>query len=456
MKKKDIKVLFIAYYFPPESSSGAFRPLYFANYLDGMGCQIRILTSKEKYYLDEQPIDNALLDRLNCDIKVIRTKVSRPREALISFKKKLFPSVSKDVDKNNSESPTPASGDKQKPAFQSVKDCITDLLALPDPHVGWLPWAVLTGRKIIGAQHIDVIWATGSPWSCFLVGALLKKLTGKPLVLDYRDPWGTNPNMRLKNKFVATWEQKLEKIVVHQADLITANTKELRDDFLTRFSFLRRNKVITLSNGFERFIEAPVCKNKALTLTHAGAVYFSRNPINLLMAVRDLLNEGVIPHGGIKIKFVGGISIDDPALHTLLALPELKSVVEIYPRMSFDEAIEHQLASDILFLLQPGFPLQVPRKLYDYVSLQKPILAITDQQGATARLVQENHFGVVVADVKNDLKCVLKKMWLQWQDGNLPQPSSENGKLFLNSNISATLYDNLAALVDGSSENVAS
>ncbi len=444
--RTDMRVLIIAYYFPPESSSGAFRPLYFANHLTQMGCRISVLTCNEQYYLAEQPTDYALLDKLSSDIGVIRTRVTRPREALISLKKRLTAPASKGGNEDASASQQFALGDVHKSTIQKIKDFITDSLAIPDPHAGWLPWAIYRGVKIITSQKIDVIWATGSPWTCFLVGAFLKKITGKPLVLDYRDPWGANPNMRLKNKYVASLEKKIEKAIVTKADLITANTKELRENFLVRFSGLRKRQVIALPNGFEEFIESQICKKKALTLSHAGALYFSRNPINLLKAAVSLIEKGAIPVGKLKIKFVGGISIDDRALDALLDSPELKNVVEVYPRMALDKAIEHQLASDVLFLLQPGFPLQIPRKLYEYISLRKPILAITDREGATARVIEENHFGIVVPNTESELEHVLKKLWLDWQDGNLPKPPLKNSEFFLNSNLSRILHNELASL----------
>lgn len=449
-----MKVLIVAYYFPPESSSGSFRPLYFANNLIRYGWQVSVLTCSNQYYLDTQPVDEALLSTLNNEVEVVRSRVIRPREALISLKNKLLQAAFNEESKATGSSELMTIDARKVSMLQKSKDFITDFLALPDPHIGWLPCALWDGIKLIRSQKADVLFATGSPWTCFLVGALLKKITGKPLVLDYRDPWGENSNMRLKNRYIGALEMKIEKTVVASSDLIIANTRELHDNFYSRFPFLRKNHVVTLPNGFERFIESPACKNNALTLTHAGALYLSRNPVNLLKAVVELSNEGAISSGSIIIKFVGGISINDPILSALLESCELEKVVEIYPRMPLTNAIEHQLSSDVLFLLQPDFPLQIPRKLYDYISLRKPILAITNRKGATARIIEENHFGTVVPDTVADLKHALKKLWLSWISGTLAQPSTEKSELFLNSNISKMLHDNLMALTDRNSKNV--
>ena len=91
-----MRVLIIAYYFPPESSSGSFRPLCFANNLMNLNYQVSVLTSIKQYYLVGQPIDEALLATLSDGVEVDRSRVTRPREALIFLKKKLFYTIAKE------------------------------------------------------------------------------------------------------------------------------------------------------------------------------------------------------------------------------------------------------------------------------------------------------------------------------------------------------------------------
>ncbi len=84
-----MNVLFLAYYFPPDSSSGSFRPFFFANRLAKSGVGVHVLTAKVEDFLPEKPLDSALSDKLNPSVEVTRCSVWRPREAVISLRNQL-------------------------------------------------------------------------------------------------------------------------------------------------------------------------------------------------------------------------------------------------------------------------------------------------------------------------------------------------------------------------------
>ena len=52
-------------------------------------------------------------------------------------------------------------------------------------------------------------------------------------------------------------------------------------------------------------------------------------------------------------------------------------------------------ASHVLVVIQPHTKVQVPAKLYEYVGLRRPILALAEE-GAVARVVRDGDFGLVV------------------------------------------------------------
>ena len=63
-----------------------------------------------------------------------------------------------------------------------------DLFCIPDYFWGWIPLTVLKGYRLIKRQNIDTIYVSCSPHSASLAGIILKRLLGKPLIIDYRDP----------------------------------------------------------------------------------------------------------------------------------------------------------------------------------------------------------------------------------------------------------------------------
>ncbi len=71
-------------------------------------------------------------------------------------------------------------------------DPLRRLLFFPDVHLGWIPHCVVKSLAIIRRHQVSVIYVTCSPFSAAFTGLILKKLTGLPLVLDFRDPWSFN------------------------------------------------------------------------------------------------------------------------------------------------------------------------------------------------------------------------------------------------------------------------
>ena len=436
----ELSVLILAYYFPPESSSGSFRPLFFANHLERLGCDVQVLTAKESDFLPEQPTDKNLLKKLNKSIKVYRSQVVRPREAIIRFRNYLSR-------KNRPIGSTTSSteGMVRKSSTGGIryfKDIITELLATPDPQMGWIWSCVWVGKSIINTGPVDVIWATGGPWSGLVAGVLLKKLTGRPLVVDFRDPWVSNPSFKLRSFIGRYLGRYLEKFVVRNANAIVANTRELQEDFKIRYRYISNLNVFSITNGFEQYLPRFERQSeRPLTITHAGALYFSRNPFYLLSALSNLIITGLIESSDLRLELVGGIGIEDPGIIELLEQPFLKNMVNIYPRVSFDEAQKFIYQSDVLLMLQPDLPLQVPRKLYEYMASGKAIFCISEKAGATAGMMDRFNLGYLCENNINEISQTLLQIYQDWKNGTLNKYHDSRCDECLNENLAASLHD---------------
>jgi len=443
--EKRLKILMIAYYFPPDSSSGALRPLFFAKHLEDLGAKVTVLTAKEEYYLPEQPRDHDLVKHVKKNTDIVRVNVLRPREAVIGLKNKLFSqnfsAQDKKLDtKSMCAFPTHPGLSEKKTFYQQMKDTFTDLLSSPDPHVGWVPDAVRFGMDIIRRKNIDIIFATGSPWSSLIAGVVLKRKTGTPVILDFRDPWVSNPGFVQRGRIVSKIEIAMEEKVVSIADAIIANTEELRKDFLKKYSFLKKDRVHTVSNGFEGYISSSAPRNKRFTITHAGVLYFSRSPRELLEAILHLISKGKISHNEIQITFVGEFDIEDSRTSELIENLTLKGAMNLIPRVPYHEAIKYQLKSDVLLIIQPGFPLQIPRKLYEYMAMKRQIFAIADINSATTRIIKEYKLGCAVENERDAIIDSLLKMYNDWKKREKKPQLPNNLHDFFSYNLTKKLY----------------
>ena len=108
--------------------------------------------------------------------------------------------------------------------------------------------------------------------------------------------------------------------------------------------------------------------------------------------------------------------------------------------MPYDEAMRMQIKADVLLLVQPGFPLQVPRKLYEYMALQRPILALTEEEGATARIVKQCHLGSVASNSADAIKLALYKMFSDWKEKRTQNPSTDLIANYKNDALARRLY----------------
>jgi glycosyltransferase involved in cell wall biosynthesis len=83
---------------------------------------------------------------------------------------------------------------------------------------------------------------------------------------------------------------------------------------------------------------------------------------------------------------------DLPAAAASLGLDQ---VVEFVPRLPRAETLREMSEASCLLILQPGTTVAVPGKLYEYLAVGRPILALTEE-GETADLVRESGLGAVV------------------------------------------------------------
>jgi hypothetical protein len=419
-----MKILLIAYFFPPDVTSGAFRPMHFARYLEELGEEVFVLTAREEDFMPYQDKDPRLLHYLNENIHIVRSRAYNFANSVVRFRDWLFRSQPQpDLQGDGSFTTVAELAEEGVPAktsfFQEIKDIITDSLSIPDHHIGWLPPAVNLGRKVIKEHDIDVLFATGNPWTSMLIGVLLKKFTKKPVVLDFRDPWTQNYVFLEKRKFIRSIEKRLERWVVASADHIVANTEELKQDFLRRHAFLSAERMTAIPNGFEGYQAARPVHNDKLTITHAGTLK-DRNPRFLIEAALDLVEKQVIPKEELRLVFLGGILVKDPQLIEILKHPVVQEIVDILPRLSYQDAMDFQYNSDVLLIIQPEyFALQIPRKLYEYMAFRKIIFAITNRDGATAALINTYGLGVVAPDEIVAIETGLNTLYQRWKNGEL-------------------------------------
>ena len=393
------KILVIAYYFPPSNGAGVHRTLRFVKFLPEFQWKPVVLTIKEDFYAFSQPIDLGTYQKIPKEIKVYRTALLRPFVFLIKIRDKIKGIKSQQISKSQEEKKQKIQN--QKDLLYSLKNFIDNLLNTPDSEIGWLPFAIPKGLQLLRKENIKIIYTTSPPHSTHLIGLCLKILAFRPWVVDFRDPWARRPWGSEENKKSLRYKFQifLEKLVVRFADKVILNTESMRQEFRKYYSGYSPKKFITITNGFDPddFIGIDIQSkkdNNKFTITHAGSLYRKRNPRLFLEAIAQLQKEGIIHSDNFQVNLVGKIS-EEFNVESLIQELNIEKLISLIPPVSHKESLLFLANSDILLIIQPETVLQIPGKIFEYIYLKKPILALTGN-GATAKLVTENGLGIVV------------------------------------------------------------
>lgn len=407
-----LNILFIAYFFPPVISTnvpGAMRTVKFIrNMKNG---NLHVLTTPDAVSQDRSALPH-LIPPI-CDEKVHQVKswdifkfllaVRQWIRGLLSGSNSSLTGVDADRGgeaKSVFKGENPGQQDAGRGMLQQFKDFLYDLCYFPDQAGPWVLPAIVHGRSIVKKQKIDVIFATGSPWSGLVAGYLISKVTGKPLVADFRDPWMNNPFHHSKGKLLDFWARFLERKVVHSADLVSLNTEPLKDDFLNRYPALSAEKFFVLPNGFDSSdvtdMEKPIKDGDdgVLILTHAGFLYGVRDPAVLLNAIRKANERLVDDAVQISFRQIGDVQLAYDIREEYQDMLDSGMLILDEPR-PYKSCLTALSESDWVVNIQPGTKTQVPSKLYDYLAIDRPILNITDRGGALGNLVIKYQIGEI-------------------------------------------------------------
>ncbi len=383
---------------PPYAGSGVYRNLRFIRHLDRRGWDVSVLSIREKSIRDNLPCDPMLLQEIPNTVHLERTHASRFLDAFLRLRNGVTKTHT--GESNNSKKFTKEISKTQEldSHYQGVKDFISTLLRFPDAEIGWVPWAILRGMKTCKKKKIDVLYTSGPPHSCHLVGWALQNLTGLPWVADFRDPWTRQGWIEeaIKSTWHHRWKMNLELRVIRSANRVILNTNEMRDDFSTFYSGIPSEKFIAIYNGFspEDVLESSnVPKNdKVFSVTHVGSFYKKRTPLEFLRALSSLIGEKKIALDQINIRLIGRCDID--GVQEEIDGLGLTSCVELIPWVTHEESLRAIAHSDLVLLIQPGTSLQIPGKIFEYIMHKKNILALADN-GATSNIVRNYDLGFV-------------------------------------------------------------
>lgn len=363
--------LYIAYHYPPIlGSSGVHRTLAFTRYLTDNNWNVSVLTSSLNSYdnWSEQQF-KFIPDKVN----VIRAFGLNTAKQL-SFKGKYF-----------------------------------SWMALPDNWQSWILGGVVSGLFSILKNRPEVIVSTYPIASAHIIGYCLHKITGIPWVADMRDPMAqaSYPSDPAKKRVFQWIEKKIVKHCKHA--IVTAQGAKTL--YQNRFPECRSDFWQLIPNGYDDEIfmqveaDLKIEKPEKFTLLHSGVIYPSeRDPTQLFEAISALKESGQISSDNFELRLRA--TGHDDLFKVMLAKWAIEDIVTLHASIPFKNALQEMYSVDALLLLQAeNCNYQIPAKAYEYIRVQKPILALTPIEGDTGQLLSKA--GVFTIAPLNNVKKIM-------------------------------------------------
>lgn len=333
------RVLMICYYFPPLASSGTMRSAEFVKRLPAHGWTPVVLSvreAKEPWSARHEPVPEGV-------------ELHRTREFNLHGWTELLHGASCRVARLFGR--------------ELSRNLYRELLCLPDPQIAWQ--TTLTGSRL--ARGCDAVYASCSPFSSAVSACLIKRLTGRPVLVDFRDPWSLNTHhrdSRARRRAIAG----LERFVIARADRIVLNTEGTRRLYASTYPEAA-SRFVVIPNGYDRLDLAPPREAPAdgrITIMHVGHFYGLRQPDRLLEAL---------------------VELNDPAIEFVQVGSEFPSLgkyrgrvpIRVIPSVPRADALELMKSASVLFLVQGRVEgerdVAVAAKTYEYLATGLPILA---------------------------------------------------------------------------------
>jgi len=281
---------------------------------------------------------------------------------------------------------------------------------LPDRWQTWVLSAIPAGLAMIRRHRPQVIWSTYPIVSAHWIGYALHRITGLPWVADFRDPM-VERNVRTGEMFPQWSALRLARLAIerraaHHASALTFCTAGARQICMDRYPDADASRWRVVANGFDESAFAaaaqapaePPQHGDAIMLLHSGTIYPSpdRDPSHFFRALRRVLDQRSM--GSRAVKVVLRASGVESHYRELLSSLQLTDHVVFAAALPYEAALQEMLGADGLIIFQ-GYTSNpaIPAKLYEYFRARRPILALADSEGETARLMREESVGEVTS-----------------------------------------------------------
>lgn len=387
-----MRILLIAYAFPPDPAVGSLRAAKVADALRAAGHEVQVLTAGIGREESTEPPPPWL-------------HIVRPLPGPLQLYRRL--KRARWLGRRDRPQPANEGAYATPTHIPWWKRQVLSLVWLPDDLQGFIPPAFLRARQII-RQGVDVLYTTAPPFSALILGWLLRRTTGVRWVAEFRDPWVDSPHKPaiLRSRAGDRINRWLERRCLEAATEVIAVAERTREVLQRK----RSGPVHLVRNGVDR-LEIPPSPTigDTVRIVYAGSLDDLRDPRPFLHGLARMMSRKPDPNPEVRVEFYGqcqwyaGRPLEEWAQEA-----GVDGAVAVRGLVPHDRIPQILADAHVLLLLARGQPLQVPNKVYEYLGAGRPILAYSEADGETATLLAAHggHFLVTSDDVEESARVL--------------------------------------------------
>jgi len=308
----------------------------------------------------------------------------------------------------------------------------------------WSWWlsAYLKGLSLARHRKFDLVYSTGGAFAAHIAGAALKRATGIRWLAEVHDPMvvpGTVPSSPQQKM-----QARVETEICREADIAIWFTDQALASARQRNPELgERGHMMLPGVDAPPFALEPYKPGDKFVIGHFGSLSETRNLASTIAALDLLIDQRPELQGRVELHVYGGPL--DPISAAAVASAR-HSTVRHFGRIEADpvsgksgreQILQRMRSADVLLLLHGVEPVcaeYIPSKMYEYLWMQRPILAVVHCNAQMAGILVASGHQVLhqatpsegMEHLPIDLSRMLLALVTQWQSAGLPDNDSQS------------------------------
>ena len=261
-----------------------------------------------------------------------------------------------------------------------LKTRLREFLRVPDmARYSWNPRVLRRIKGLFSESQFEYVHTINNPSSSHLLGWSIKRNFRIPWVAQFYDPWTNNPTEYVSSKRIKTLNIELEKRVAETADLILHTNDLMIRYWVNLYGNIVKNKVFRLNLLTD--IESPIITfpSDKLIISHIGHFTKYRNSLSFIEAINMIKKEKPCLLNKLKINYIGLVT---DAERDLIKKYGLCEYFELHGRVSEKDCIPFFEECTMFLIIDTQHNPNVffPSKILKYFFYRKPILGITSPE----------------------------------------------------------------------------